>query len=290
MIFDVGLGWAYSPCVLARARRDFFMEITFNPEQAIGKLNELTKVQLPRASYRALNKALFETRGKLQSEAKQTFKSTVPFTINSFLYKKPVQVGNNLEATVFVRNDAPGGNAPSRYLDPHIRGGRAYETRFQRSLTNTVVQQIDGRSVQARPRGRLLRPTASDQVRPNRQKNNSYPTMSQGQYNQILSALKGGKSSADYQETGAVPFSIGRRYTYLDEEALEHPYFRNRFTSYARKPGVYKIMRQNRQPRFYRVLTEGRIPTFTAKFKFFDIAKDNVESVFAAELRKNILM
>jgi hypothetical protein len=268
----------------------FFMQITFDPEQAIGRINELTKVQLPRASYRALNKALFETRVKLQSEAKQTFKSIVPFTKNSFLYKKPVQVGDTLEATVFVRNDAPGGNAPSRYLDPHIRGGRAYETRFQRSLTNTVVQQIDGRSVQARPRARLLRPTASDQVRPNRQKNNSYPTMSQGQYNQILSALKGGKSSADYQETGAVPFSIGRRYTYLDEEALEHPYFKNRFTSYARKPGVYKIMRQNKQPRFYRVLTEGRIPTYKAKFKFFDIAKDSVQSVFAAELRKNILM
>ena len=267
----------------------FFMQITFDPENAIGKINELTKVQLPRASFMALNKALFETRTKLQTEAKQTFKSTVPFTINSFLYQKPVQVGDTLEAKVFVRDDAPGGNAPSRYLDPHIRGGRAYETRFQRSLTNTVVQQIDGRSVQARPRGRLLRPTASDHVRRNRQKNDAYPTMSQGQYNQILSALKGGKSSADYQETGAVPFSIGRRYTYLDEEALEHPYFKNRFTSYARKPGVYKIMRQNKQPRFYRVLTEGSIPTYTAKFKFFDIAKDSVQSVFAAELRKNIL-
>jgi len=265
------------------------MQITFDAQKAIGKINELTKVQLPRASYNALNKALFETRGKLQSEAQKTFKSIVPFTKNSFLYKKPVQVGDSLEATVFVRDDSPGGNAPSRYLDPHIRGGRAYETRFQRSLTNTVVQQIDGRSVQARPRGRLLRPTASDHVKANRQKNNSYPTMSQGQYNQILSALKGGKSSADYQETGAVPFSIGRRYTYLDEEALEHPYFKNRFTSYARTPGVYKIMRQNKQPRFYRVLTEGRIPTYTAKFKFFDIAKDSVQSVFSAELRKNIL-
>jgi hypothetical protein len=48
-------------------------------------------------------------------------------------------------------------------------------------------------------------------------------------------------------------------------------------------------MRQNKRPRFYRVLTEGRIPTYTAKFKFFDIARQNVESVFAAELRKNIL-
>ena len=269
----------------------FFMQITFNPEQAIGKINELTKVQLPRASYMALNKALFETRATLQSAAQKTFQSTVPFTLNSFLYKKPVQVGDTLEATVFVRDDAPGGNAPSRYLDPHIRGGRAYETRFQRSLTNTVVQQIDGRSVQARPRGRLLRPTASDKVRKNKNKSGAfYPTMSQGQYNQILSALKGGKSSADYQETGAVPFSTGRRYVYLDDEALDHPYFENRFTFYERRPGVYKILRQNKEPRFYQVLSEGRIPKYRAKFKFFDIAKDSVQSVFAAELRRNILL
>ena len=266
------------------------MEVIFNAKDLIGQVNELTRVQLPRASYVSLNKALFETRVKLQSEAKQTFASTVPFTLNSFLYKKPVQVGDDLEATVFVRDDAPGGNAPSRYLNPHIRGGRAYETRFQRSLTNTVVRQVDGRSVQARPRGRLLKPTGSSEVRSNKKKSGApYPTMSQGQYNQILSALKGGKSSADYQEVGAVPFSIDRRYTYLDDEALDHPYFRNRFTSFPAKPGVYKIMRQNKQPRFHRVLTEGRIPTYRAKFKFFDIAQSNVQSVFAEELRKNIL-
>jgi len=266
------------------------MEVSFDAQKLVGEVNDLVKVQLPRATFMSLNKALFSTRQKLQSEAKATFKSTVRFTQNSFLYEKPVQVGETLEARVFIRDDAPKGNAPSRYLNPHIRGGPAYQTRFQRALTNTVVRQIDGRNVQARPRGTLLRPTGSKQVRENRQKAGApYPTMSQGQYNQILSALKGGKSSADYQETGAVPFSIGSRYVYLDEEALDHPYFENRFTSFPRTPGVYKIMRQNKRPRFYRVLTEGRIPTYTAKFKFFDIAKQNVESVFAAELRKNIL-
>ena len=68
------------------------MQITFDPKQVIGKINELTKVQLPRASYMALNKALFETRGKLQSEAQKTFKSIVPFTKNSFLYLSLIHI------------------------------------------------------------------------------------------------------------------------------------------------------------------------------------------------------
>jgi len=267
------------------------VEIQFDAQKLLGKIDSLTKVQLPQASFMALNKALFETRGRLQAEARQTFKSTVPFTINSFLYQKPEQHGDDLHARVFIRDDAPKGNAPSRYLNPHIRGGRAYESRIQGALTNTVVRQIDGRQVQARPRGRLLRPSASPQVTPNRRKSNlsAYPTMSPGQYTAILSALKGGKSSADFQEVGAVPFSIDRRYTYLDEEALEHPYFTQRFTSYPRVPGVYKIMRQNKQPRFYRVLTQGRIPTYSAKFKFFDLSQEQVAKTFSEELLKNIL-
>lgn len=266
------------------------MDIIFDAKKLTGKINQLTEVQLPRASYMALNKALFETRTRLQKEAQSTFKSTVKFTLNSFLYEKPQQQGDDLFARVFVRDDAPKGNAPSRYLNPHIRGGRAYESRFQQAMTNTVVRTIDGRSVQARPRGRILKPTGSQFVRPNRQKAGApYPTMSQGQYNQILSAVKGGKSSADYQERGAVPFSVNRQYVYLDEEALEHPYFKRRFNSFARVPGVYKMQRQNKTPRFYRVLTEGRIPTYTAKFKFFDLSREEVAKTFTQELRRNIL-
>lgn len=266
------------------------MEVVFNPEELVGKLTELTKVQIPRAGRLALNTALFETRRRLQSEASNVFKSPVPFTLNSFLYEKAELVGEDLHARVFIRDDAPKGNAPSRYLNPHIRGGRAYETRFQKSLTNTVVQQIDGRSVQARPRGTMLRPTRSDFVKPHPRKVGApYPTMSQGQYNSILSSLKGGKSSADFLETGTVPYSNDRRYVYLDEESLETPFFKNRFTSHARKPGVYYVQRRQKQPRFYRVLNEQRVPTYSAKFKFFDLSKQQITQTFQKEFRSMIL-
>ena len=264
--------------------------IRFDASKLVGKLNALTEVQLPRAANLALNKALFETRNRLKAEASKVFQAPVPFTVNSFLYDKPEPVGDDLHARVFIRDDAPKGNAPSRYLNPHIRGGRAYETRFQKSLTNTIVQQIDGRAVQARPRGTMLRPTRSPFVKPHPRKVGApYPTMSQGQYNSILSSLKGGKSSADYLDTGTVPYSNSRRYVYLDEEALETDYFKRRFTSHPRKPGVYFVQRQNKEPRFYRVLNEQRIPTYSAKFKFFDLSKEQIGRTFQKEFDRMIL-
>ena len=99
--------------------------IRFDASKLVGKLNALTEVQLPRAANLALNKALFETRNRLKAEANQVFQAPVPFTVNSFLYQKPEQVGDDLHARVFIRDDAPKGNAPSRYLNPHVRGGRA---------------------------------------------------------------------------------------------------------------------------------------------------------------------
>lgn len=258
--------------------------IKFYPKDLLGPINELVKVQLPRATTTALSQALFKTRKRLQDEARTVFNAPVPFTINSFLYEKPVQVKDEIRARVFVRDDSPKGNAPSRYLNPQIRGGPAYVTRFQRSLLNTVVTQIDGRQTQAAQRGTLLRPSASDRVRRNR-----YGNMAPSQYNQILSAIKGGKSSADFQDAGAVPFSIGNRYVYLDDEALDNPYFTRRFSSYTQKPGIYKVEYRQKQPRFYRVMTQGRVPTYSAKFKFFDLSDLTIRSEFTKSLRSQVL-
>ena len=278
------------------------MYIAFDPKEMLGKLSELDKVQIPRAASIALNQSLFETRKKLQDEAKSIFDSPVPFTISSFKYQKAVQRGDDLEAMVLVRDDAPGGTAPSRYLNPHIRGGPAYRSRFQRALDNIVGTTIDGRTAQATQRGTLMRPSLSPKVRtPSAKRAARYPSMTGGQYNQILSALRGGVSSADFYNIGNTT-SLSQRdqmYVSLDEESLEHPYYKNRFTSYPRKAGIYKIERianpnrggdgPARVTRFYRVLTQGRIPTYSSKFKFFDIAKMSMTNEFTKRFRDNIL-
>ena len=117
---------------------------------------------------------------------------------------------------------------------------------------------------------------------------NKYGNMSQGQYTRILSAIKGGKSSADFLDAGAVPFNSASNYFYLDREDLDHPFFRNRFT-YPSKPGIYKAEVEGKQQRFYRVMTEGRVPTYTSKFKFFDISERTITEEFVRRFRSRVL-
>ena len=74
--------------------------IRFDATKLVGKLNALTEIQLPRAASMALNKALFETRGRLKAEAQQVFQAPVPFTLNSFLYQKPEQKGDDLDFSI----------------------------------------------------------------------------------------------------------------------------------------------------------------------------------------------
>ena len=257
--------------------------ISFDPQKLIGPLNELVKVQIPETSRLALNEALFANRKRLQDEANRVFDQPVPFTLNSFLFDKAEIKEKQVVGRAFVRDDGPKGNAPSRYLNPQIRGGRAYENRFPRALLNTVVTQIDGRQTQAKQRATLMSPSASVKVR-----RNKYGNMSPGQYTQILSALKGGKSSADFLDAGAVPFNAASNYFYIDREALDHPFFRNRFT-YPAKPGIYKAEVKGKQQRFYRVMTEGRIPTYTNRFKFFDISEETVTKEFVQRFQRRIL-
>ena len=257
--------------------------IRFDPQKLIGPLNELVKVQIPETSRAALNEALFANRKRLQDEANKVFDRPVPFTTNSFLYDKAEIKDKQVVGRAFVRDDGPKGNAPSRYLDPQIRGGPAYQTRFPRVLLNTVVTQVDGRQTQAKQRGTQLLTTRSPKVRRNR-----YGNMTPGQFTQILSSIKGGKSSADFLEAGAVPFNSASNYFYIDREALDHPFFRNRFT-YPSKPGIYKAEVKGKQQRFYRVMTEGNIPTYAAKFKFFDISAQTITKEFVKRFQSRIL-
>jgi len=270
--------------------------ITFDARKLTGPLNELVKVQIPETSRLALNEALFATQKRLKDEANKIVDSPgpTPFTLNSFKYDKGKIEDKRVVGRAYVRDDAPGGNAPSRYLNPQIRGGPAYQTRFSRRLMHhTAVTQIDGRRTTAQQPGTMLSPSASKKVRRNR-----YGNMSQGQYTQILTALSGGASSADLLVNGDVMASQrDQSYTYLDELALDHPYFKNRLSSYGQKPGIYKIERTanpnprgpRRLTRFYRVMTERSIKTYRPKFRFFEISEETVAKEFVQRFQRRIL-
>lgn len=254
------------------------MYIAFDPKEMLGKLSELDKVQIPRASLTALSQALFETRVRLQDEAKSVFNGNldpVPFTINSFLYKKPVQRGDDLEATIFVRDDAPKGNAPSRYLNPQIRGGQHYRTRFQKALGNTPDLDPQGGGGPVLAPNRIMIPTNSQYVR-----RNKYGNMTPGQHTQILSALRNA-SSADLPSIRRAKGTrnIANRYFYLNQETVEEMNLRNR------APGIF--LQRGRS--LYRIMSESSLPTYSGKFKFFDIAAMSITNQFNKKFRENIL-
>ena len=276
-------------------------EIRFNAEKLVKPLNELTRVQIPNAAVKSLNKAVFEAQQRLRVVAKQEFDKPVPFTLASFKYDKPERDGETIRARVYIREDAPKGNAPSRYLDPQIRGGPSNLGRFQVRMTNTISAQPDGRMVQVRPRGSYLVPVLR---KLNGVRINSYGNMSPGQYTEIVSALSSGRSSSDLDSPASLRTSsdLGRKrkawrpYIFLDQDTLDtHDYFLSRFKKYSRRgegAGIYQVRPgDGSQPtRFYKVFSlKNRIPPHRPKFEFFDEAATTVSDVFVREMQKNIL-
>jgi len=249
--------------------------IEFKPEELIGSIKKLQEVQIPRASQVALTQAAYTASQELKSQSKQIFRGNpagpVPFTVNSFLYKKPEKKGEYLEALIFIRDEASGGNPPAKYLLPQIYGGKHYMTRFQGALLNTIVTNAYGDQVQVGQRGKMFAPN----LRSPKTRKNAYNRMSQGQYTQILSALNGGISSADIYGARKKADASNQgfsKYIYLDEESVRSDYFSSRLTN-SPKPGIYFVNRLQKGTRYYRVMTEIPIRSHNAKFNFKDIAE-----------------
>ncbi len=254
------------------------LEIEFKPEELIGNIKKLQEIQIPRASEVALAKAAYAASQELKSQSRSIFqgnpKGPVPFTVNAFfpkIYKKPEKKGEYLEAMIFIRDEASGGNPPAKYLLPQIYGGKHYMTRFQGALLNTIVTNAYGEQTQVGQRGKMFVPN----LRSKKIRLNAYGRMSQGQYTQILSALNGGISSADIygsrRKADASPTGFSS-YIYLDEESIYHPYFASRLTQNPR-PGIYFVNRLKKGTQYFRVMTEIPIKGHKAKFNFIDIAE-----------------
>ena len=275
-------------------------QITFNPEQLIGKINELEKVLLPRAATNALHKAVFETTKELSSQAANRFTNPVPFTLKSFLYKKPAPVGSNsIEASVFIRDDAAKGNPPAKYLQG-VMGGQPniYPTRFQRMLrrlpdrAGNPNRDALGNQGSILSAGEIMVPTRSSKVR-----RNQYGNMTVGQYTQILTDLAGGASSADYLTFRS------------EKQRMKRKAQNERRAAKGKKPlkrDVYFYMNKNmaqernltsktggiflksRTGSLHRIMTQTSNANVPYKFDFLAIAEDTVGDIFETELIKNL--
>ena len=249
------------------------ISIDFDAEKIVGKLSALGRVQLPMAASIALNQTAFKIREQLQEEARNKFKDPVPFTINAFLYKKATP--ENLEAVVFIRDDAPKGNAPADYLAPHIYGGLAYRTRFSKGLSRTPDPSPMGMGAAILAPNRIMVPSQS----PRGIRFNGRGNMLAGQYEQILTYLKDTDSTRTATTGRLRARKAGTAYFYMNQAMVDE-----RRNLINRKPGIF--MRQGGRSPLMRVMTESSLPNFSHKFRFFEIGTETATTYFPQFLSK----
>ena len=258
--------------------------ITFNPEELIGKINELEKVILPNILYKSLNRAVFRTsREDLRDAAASTFTNKVPFTLKSFLYDKPQQTANFLESRIYIRDDAPKGNAPANYLSPQITGGSVYRTRFQRRL--------EAKGNLSPWRDQYMMPALGEIGR---------SKLPKGEYTRALwgiSAMNEIRGGFDYDKK---QFKTAGSYVWVPPNlahevgAEAHAWKVRRLNKNGvgksspgdiPKAGIYKVLKSGLRQRF---ISLPDVPSVRKKFDFENIAKNSIERTFKEELTRNL--
>ena len=90
----------------------------------------------PEATARALNTSAFEVRSGWVAEVRRAFDRPTPLTQRAPLYKKATP--QHLVAEVFIRNEAAKGTPPSKYLHPSVVGGPRGQKSSERLLSRML--------------------------------------------------------------------------------------------------------------------------------------------------------
>jgi hypothetical protein len=101
-------------------------------QEQLDALTVFQRVRIPGSVAWSLNEFGFILRKNEQDLIQQTFTKKNKFTVNSPLFKKPTK--ENPKLVFFLRDNAPNGNSPDRYLEPQVSGGEVYVTRLSRAL------------------------------------------------------------------------------------------------------------------------------------------------------------
>ena len=101
-------------------------------QEALDSLSVFQRAQIPFAASWGLNQLGYELRKNEQDYMRRTFNRLNSFTLNAPLYTKSNK--NSLRILFYLRDNAPRGNSPDRYLAPQVQSGEVYVTRFSRAL------------------------------------------------------------------------------------------------------------------------------------------------------------
>ena len=101
-------------------------------QEALDGLTVFQRSRIPGSIAWSLNTFAVWLRKREQQQIQYTFNKTNAFTRNAPLFKLATK--QNPSMLFFLRESAPGGNSPDRYLYPQVAGGPVYITRFSRAL------------------------------------------------------------------------------------------------------------------------------------------------------------
>jgi hypothetical protein len=101
-------------------------------QEAIDGLTIFQRARLKGSIVWSLNQFAVWLRKREQEQIQYTFDKTNAFTRNAPLFRLATK--EKPSVLFFLRDNAPGGNSPDRYLAPQVTGGPVYVTRFSRAL------------------------------------------------------------------------------------------------------------------------------------------------------------
>ena len=232
------------------------MQVTFDVNPMIKRLDALKAVQVPFATSLALNRIARDARVELREQMKAKFRNPVPFTLNSVYVKSSSKT--DLYAEVGLKEFATKGNPASKYLLPQITGGPAYATRFQKSLRIKGILAPNEYAI----------PTQSDELRFNR-----YGNIRPSQYTEILYSLQAFRdSSAFVYAKNAKKRNAKNKYIARTTAAYNSGTGPQRFY-----PGIYAAKKSAIENKESALFWITRTPRFQGKFPFTGIAGDYVK-------------
>jgi len=231
------------------------MQITFDVNPMVRRLDAIKAVQVPFAASLALNRVARDARKELREQMKAKFRNPVPFTLNSVYVKSSTK--SNLAAEVGLKEFATKGNPASKYLLPQITGGPAYATRFQKALRIKGILAPNEYAI----------PTQSDELR-----FNQYGNIRPSQYTEILYSLQAFRdSSAFVYAKNAKKRNAKNKYIARTTAAYNSGKGPQRFY-----PGIYTTKKSAIENKESALFWITRTPQFQGKFPFTGIAGDYV--------------
>lgn len=123
------------------------IKVEFDASVLARKFNRLEKRQLPFAMTLAINYTARDMANALKGEIRSEFDRPKEFTVAG-VFVRGARKGQ-IDAVIYLRDEATKGTAPVKYLAPSVYGGRRRVKRFERALRATGAIHGDELAVPA---------------------------------------------------------------------------------------------------------------------------------------------